>query len=116
MLESAPPHRAALLALLAVVRFDRGDARGSFEAASEARRIFEGLGGTVEGEALIRVAWAQALYATGQVDLARRAILAARERLLRRAAKIQNPEWRKSFLERIREHLRILARAGEWLT
>jgi hypothetical protein len=78
-------------------------------------RVFERIGGTVEGESVIRVAYAEGLYAKGDVEGAKAAIKIARDRLLERANKIKNPEWRKNFVGTIQEHVRTLARAGEWL-
>ena len=46
---------------------------------------------------------------------AKAAVMAARDRLLQRAAKIKNAEYKRCFLGVVREHVRTLARAGEWL-
>jgi hypothetical protein len=64
---------------------------------------------------MIRLVYAEALWATGDHDAARDAIAEARDRLVARADAIKNRAWRKSFLERVRENIRTLARAGEWL-
>ena len=53
--------------------------------------------------------------AGGVGSTARVAISEARDRLLARADHIQNRAWRRSFLDRLRENARTLARAGEWL-
>jgi hypothetical protein len=72
-------------------------------------------GSITEGEALIRLAYAEALDATGQHAAAVEAITVARDLLMARAGRINNPAWRRSFLEKIRENSRTLARAGEWV-
>jgi tetratricopeptide (TPR) repeat protein len=115
LLEHSPPYRASLLGLVAISRADKGDAQGAFEAGSEAMRILERLGGTVEGESIARLGHAEGLYAIGDVEGARVAIAVARDRLVARANRIEDPAWRKHFMNRMHEHRRILARAGEWL-
>ena len=62
---------------------------------------------------MIRLALAEALVATGDRKAARGVIERARDRLLARAEKITDPEWRKSFLENIPDHRRTLALAIE---
>ncbi|MBX3199515.1 MAG: protein kinase [Labilithrix sp.] len=117
LLEHSPPYRAALLAFMTLTLLHKGaSADAIFDAASEAMRLFEQVGGVGEGEALIRVAYAEALHARGDVEGAKQAIAAARDRLLARASKIKNPEHKRAFLGVVREHTRTLARAGEWLT
>ncbi len=115
LLEHAPPYRASLLGLVALSRADKGDSIGALEAGTEAMRILERLGGTTEGESIARLGHAEGLYAAGDIEGAKKAIAVARDRLVARANRIENPEWRKYFLNRLQEHRRILARAGEWL-
>ncbi len=57
--------------------------------------------------------YAEALHASGD-GRAASAILAARAHLLERAAKIRDPILRRSFLERVPENARTVARAREW--
>jgi hypothetical protein len=114
-LEHAPPYRAPLFGLMALSRADRGDSAGSLAAGTEAKTILDALGGTLEAEAIVRLGFAEGLRASGDVEESKRAIALARDRLLSRAAKIRNPEWRRGFIERLAEHTRILLRAGEWL-
>ncbi|HEY8072944.1 MAG TPA: hypothetical protein VIF62_02510, partial [Labilithrix sp.] len=115
MLDALPTYRAPLLGLMALSRADRGDLDGAFEAASEAMRILDSVGGTLEGELLVRIAYAEGLRARGDVEGSKKAIREARDRLLERSKRIKNPEWRRQFLEKLGEHQRILMRAGEWL-
>jgi eukaryotic-like serine/threonine-protein kinase len=115
LLDAAPPYRAALLGLLALSRADRGDGEGAHAAGRDAMEELEGLGGTMEGEALVRLGYAEGLSAKGDLEGSRRAIAVARNRLLARAAGIDDPEWKRFFMERLAEHTRILVRAGEWL-
>src|SRR5690606_19449251 len=86
LLHAAPPYRAALLGLLALSRADAGDADAAHEAGCAAMEILDRLGGTVEGEAVIRVAYAEGLRAKGDVEGSKKAIALARDRLLARAS------------------------------
>jgi hypothetical protein len=71
-------------------------------------------GGLFTGEGMVRLVYAEALYACGHHDMAREAIVAARERLLARAAKIDVPEWRDSFLHNVPDHAGTLELAEKW--
>jgi serine/threonine protein kinase/tetratricopeptide (TPR) repeat protein len=115
LLEGAPPYRAAALGLIALMRIDAGDAQGAYEAGAEGMRLLEACGGTIEGEAIVHIGHAEGLRAKGDLEGSRIAIAAARDRLLARAAKINAPELRRGFMDRMQEHGRILMRAGEWL-
>jgi predicted ATPase len=110
----AAPRRCAALGVLARVRLRQGLAREAHEAAGEAMRLLERLGGVEEGEALVRLVFAEALAASGGSHAAGRAILAAEERLRARAAKIGDPAWQRSFLERVPENARTLELARQW--
>ena len=115
LLDGAPPYRAAALGLIALMRIDAGDAEGAYAAGAEGMKLLEEIGGTIEGEALVHVGHAEGLRAKGDIAASKIAIATARDRLLARAAKIKAPELRRAFIERLREHVRILMRAGEWL-
>jgi tetratricopeptide (TPR) repeat protein len=58
---------------------------------------------------------AEALFAAGERSAAHAAIREARDDLLTRAAKIEAPSYRQSFLTRVPTHARTLALAREWL-
>jgi tetratricopeptide (TPR) repeat protein len=115
LLEGAPPFRAAALGLIALMRIDAGDPAGGYEAGAEAMAILETYGGTIEGEAIVFIGHAEGLRAKGDLEGSKRAIAAARDRVLARAARIKTPELRRGYMERLHEHTRILMRAGEWL-
>jgi tetratricopeptide (TPR) repeat protein len=116
LVEHSPPYRAALLGFLTLTLLHkRAPADEITRAGHEAMRAFEQVGGAAEGEALVRVAYAEAFHAAQDPENRNKAIAAARDRLMERAAKIKSAELRGTFLNVVREHLRTLARAGEWL-
>jgi hypothetical protein len=65
--------------------------------------------------ALVALALAEALHATGDLEAARRTIAAARTHLLAIAGKIPDPAYRQSFLDDVPENARTLALARTWL-
>ncbi|WP_437646727.1 serine/threonine-protein kinase [Sorangium sp. So ce362] len=114
MLELARPLLPYALATLADVLLAAGR-RG--EALAEARRaaeILSEIGQLEEGEALVRVVHAEALWAAGDREGARSALAEAEARLGERAGKIADPAWRASFVERVPEHARTAALRRAW--
>lgn len=109
--QPSPSARAQALAMLALVLMPRP--MEAFIAASQAMDILTSLGGVAEDEARIRLVYAMALDALGHERNAREAFASARRRLLERAERISDPHWRKSFLERVRDHERTLALAAD---
>jgi tetratricopeptide (TPR) repeat protein len=105
--------RPGLLADLASVLLRQGRAHDALAAAREAHALFDTLGGVEEGESRIRLMLAEALHASGSTVEARIAIERARQRLLARAEKIADVEWRASFLANLPENARTLALATE---
>jgi hypothetical protein len=73
-------------------------------AAAEGMTLREGLAGMEEGEALLGLALADALEATGDRAGAEAAFRQAHERILARAGRIADPAWRESFLRRVPEN------------
>ena len=115
--ESTPTFRAYARSILADLHLAGVPCRAAeaLADAEQAMSILTSLDGIEEGESLIRVVYAEALAAAGDHGSARAAIVEARERLLARAAKIVDPALRESFLARVPENARTLARAREWL-
>jgi tetratricopeptide (TPR) repeat protein len=93
------------LAVLASVLL--GDGRAA-EALEPARRAAESAAVTEEGEAMIRLVHAEVLDALGDRAGARRALVAAKERLHDRAGKIASEDRRRSFLMSVIENARTL--------
>ena len=109
--ESGGPSRAAALAAHASILLLRGKATEALALAEQAHAIIVELGSLDTEDALVRLTYAEALGATGNVEAAREAVADAKDELLRRAAKISNPTWRESFLEKVRDHARTFALA-----
>jgi hypothetical protein len=104
-LKSHPPTRCLALGIFARVRLSQGDAEEALAATAAATALLDALGGVEEGESVVRLAHARALFALGHADEARAAIVIARDRVLARAGRIDDAALRSSFLERIREHV-----------
>ncbi|HRG98277.1 MAG TPA: protein kinase [Polyangiaceae bacterium] len=112
--ELAPHVTVYGLAVLAGVLLARGEADEAREPIDEAMLVLDGLGGVEAGESFVRLTYAEVLYASGDEARARRAIAAARARLLARADLMSSPQWRASFLEAVEENARTLALAEAW--
>jgi tetratricopeptide (TPR) repeat protein len=110
-----PASRASTFAHLALVLLAKGRVTEAMAAADEGRRALERPSGGDKGESLIRLVHAEALYAGREVGEAKVAIASARDRLLERAEKISDPDWRKSFLVNVPDHSRTLALATAWV-
>ena len=108
------PGRAQVLAIAAMADLAAGDAEPARRATEEAHRILEQLGFVEDGESLIRLARAEALWRSGDRPAARAAIAEACGYVARRLAALDRAEWRASFRIRVWETSAILARADEW--
>jgi tetratricopeptide (TPR) repeat protein len=80
----------------------------ALEQARQANRILEEQGYVEDGEALVRLSLAECLVAAGDPVAAREAGLRAYRRLLERAAAIEEPELRASFLTALPDHRRTV--------
>ena len=114
-LRDIPGLCAAAYARLAQIELAREKNTEALVAARAAAERLDALGGMEEGEALVRLSLAEALHATGDHAAARDAIRKARDALLTRAATLDEPELRASFLGRVTENVRTLELAEEWL-
>jgi len=109
-----PPLRAFGLAILAGAHLRSGRADRAAAPARESMNLLEALGGVEEGEAFIRLTYAEALDALGDEAGARDAIATARVRILERTAMIQDAQWKDTFIQRVRENARTLDLARSW--
>ncbi|KYF76141.1 hypothetical protein BE17_14420 [Sorangium cellulosum] len=113
-LTASPAQQAIAHATLAHVLLREGRAVEALSAARVAFETVERLGGLTEDESLVHLALAEALHACGDGDAARAALATARDQLRAEADAIESPALRRSFLEAVPEHARILALAEEW--
>lgn len=111
---TTPPLRAYGLAILADAHLKNGRPDRAELSAREAIQLLESLGGVEEGEAFIRLTYAEALDAVGDQAGAREAIATARVRILERTAMIQDAQWKNTFIEKVLENVRTLELARAW--
>jgi hypothetical protein len=108
MLEDSPSLRPFALALLARALEGQGRNAQALSFAREAYAQLEATGEVQDGEATIRLAFAECLIASPEPEAAKQAVRDAVKRLRKLASTIDDPNWRESFLNRIPEHRRIL--------
>lgn len=101
-------------AMLARVYLATGRRGQALALARTALAAMEALGGADEGEALIRLVYAEALHANGDRTAARDAIEKARARLMERARNIDHAAWHQSFLFNVPDHARTLQLYDAW--
>jgi tetratricopeptide (TPR) repeat protein len=106
------PTRAVALAVLSSALLDRGRVAEALSAAQEATRAGASPRTPQAGDALVALVHAKALRASGDEAGGSVVIAAARERLLTRAATIEDPKLRASFLEQVPENIATMALGG----
>jgi tetratricopeptide (TPR) repeat protein len=112
VLDVARAMRVNALGLLGGLLLRLGRAAEALDVCRQAMDLASTLGSFGDGESRVRLALAETLEATGQVEQAARAIAKARERLIARAERITDPTLRHSFLERVPENARTIALAS----
>ncbi|WP_437759325.1 serine/threonine-protein kinase [Sorangium sp. So ce1389] len=112
--QAYPGSHALAQGTLAHILLRQGHSIEALAAARTGIELLERIGGLEENDALVHLAWIEALHACGQGDTARTALAAARDQLRAEADAIESPALRRSFLEAVPEHARILALAEEW--
>jgi tetratricopeptide (TPR) repeat protein len=102
--------------LRARILLARGDATAAAREAEQAMSRYResGIAEWFRFSATLLVR-AEAYHAAGDAEAAKRAIREARDDLLARAELIEDPVYRRSFIERIPVHVRTLALADAWL-
>jgi len=112
---AGPALRAYGLATLSRMLLEQRQPGLALKHAEEAMGLLERLGGVEEGESLIRWVHALALRSSGREHEGRTRIMEAKRRLLERANRINEPHWRQSFLEGVRDNDRLLQLVDQWL-
>ena len=103
-----PPARASALAVVARVLLQAGQASQALALAAEGMQILDEHG-TEEREISLRLVYAEAQAATGDIAGAQATIDAAAARLSEQAVGIRSMQRRKAFVQRISAHARVLA-------
>ena len=98
LLAASPGLRAWALARRALACLDLGRPEEALDHAASAHATFERLGGLIQGESVVPLAYARALRATGELERATAVLEKARARLDERAARIPREAWRDGFL------------------
>ena len=111
-LDGVPGLRALSLATLAAARAAAGEHEGALDAAQRAFADLETLGSLEEGEAEIRLRYAECLQHLGRTAEAEAVLAAASAQIVRRAAQIADPTWRERFLHDVSVNARTLALAA----
>ncbi|MDI1446284.1 serine/threonine-protein kinase [Polyangium sp. 6x1] len=109
-----PPWRSVATVTLAAVLLERQRADEALRLAEDAVTQRDACGGSGPYTMYLRLIHAEALHATGNHARAHAVLRETRDVLLSRAAKIDDPELRRSFLENVTENARILAMAAAW--
>jgi eukaryotic-like serine/threonine-protein kinase len=109
------PLRAFALGVLSDVLRRRGHAEAALGAAREGMELLLATGGMEEGEASLRLAYAEALLANENLPAALDAIDVARRRLTARAVCIADPALHQSFCANVPENARTFELARAWL-
>jgi eukaryotic-like serine/threonine-protein kinase len=108
-----PPLLPDSLAAVAQANLARGDGAKALGYAQQGSSLLEQLGQLEDGEAHVRLALIEALFATGDHPAAVDRLEAACTWLTGRAGAVHDQEWRSSFLTAIPQHARILDLANE---
>ena len=109
----APLQPSGLAALSRAV-LARGRIKEALQHARTANDLLTAIGHVEEYESLVRLILAETLEASGDHTAARDALRVAADRLNARAAQINNPAWRESFLSRLADNARTMRLAREW--
>ncbi|WP_437282388.1 protein kinase [Sorangium sp. So ce375] len=107
-LHVAPRLRAPAVAVRARALLAAGEVAAALAAAKAAFGELAALGSLEEGESLVRLAYAEALDASGAHGEASAVLSEARELLLARARRIADPRRRERFLTAVPENARIV--------
>ncbi len=105
---SFEPMQVGAHAVTAAIRRRQGDIPAAVEHASSAISLLSRLGAVEDLELFARLVHAELMADDGRLLDALSALETARDRLVARAANLRDPELRRTFLDRVEEHARIL--------
>jgi predicted ATPase len=108
------PMRLVALAFGAEAELLDGNPFVALGLTKEAMKELEEIGSLEDGESLVRLAHAEALFSTGDRKRASAVIRDAESRLRARADRIVDERRRASFLELVPENQRVVAMAAMW--
>lgn len=103
------------MASLARTRIGLGQTAEALEGAKAALAALEAQGGDGQQGMVVRLAYIEALDASGDRAGASVALAAAHDRVMMLAERISDEKVRRSFLERVEENARIVMLARAWL-
>lgn len=116
LLEKFPSLDCYALITEARVELAAGNVAKALDLSQQSAARLDGLGGAMgDGEGWVRLTLARALALNGQRQRAEATIAEARERVLDRASKIDDPAARTAFLKTVVEHAQTLELAERWL-
>jgi len=111
-LTRVPPLRLGAQVVLSRSLLALGEAAAALEIARAAAEIVEACGCVTEADVRVRLAFADALGASGDHGAAKRELGRARTLLYERAERIPDPAWRQRFLNDVPEHASVLQRSA----
>jgi tetratricopeptide (TPR) repeat protein len=113
VLELVPPLRIQALSTRARAELALGRLADALATMTEAYELLEEIRSTGDGEAMVRLVYAEVLAEHGRLDEAGRVIEKARDRLLARADAMP-ADVKETFLTRVTEHARTLELWERW--
>jgi eukaryotic-like serine/threonine-protein kinase len=114
VLKSSPAARVQALAVRAAAALAQARSEDALVIAQEANQVLDALGSMEEGEAAVRLVYAECLAAVGRKAEALAIIDVACSRLRERAAGIADTDLRKRFLCDVPVHARAMQLAVTW--
>ncbi|HMJ13692.1 MAG TPA: tetratricopeptide repeat protein, partial [Polyangiaceae bacterium] len=109
-----PSLRGYALGIVASALLGQRRVNEALQAAHEANELLDVPDMIEDGDSFVRLIYAEALFAAGQDARASAALSDAHQHLMQRAAHIDDPELRQSFLTRVPENARTLQLAEQW--
>ncbi|MEM9489919.1 MAG: AAA family ATPase, partial [Myxococcota bacterium] len=113
-MSDSSPLKPTALSILARTHLVRDQPDQALQFAQQAMQLLDSLHSIEGDETIIRLIYSETLAATGQLSSASAVIASAHEQLLSQAKRIDRSDWRRSFLEDVPEHARILNFAQKW--